>query len=463
MTHVRWTCSSHAAPIAAIAVGLAACSSVRRGATVAPAASCVIGAAQRNSGDTVSLATMAPVDWAHVPEPANAAERLVFAQAYETLIDVDCDGRARPGLASSWTLDLTRTRITLSLRNGALFWSGKPVTAGDVVAAWRATAARSVASARLARELARGTTVVDDHTLIVSLPDTAWLVLADRTLAIYEPPSAPGWPEGSGPYRIAQQAADSLPGGLVLTPVASSSDPYLVSRRVTSADPRDAIDAGSDVLVTDDPVAVSYAAARASLVAVPLPWSRTYVLAVPRAPKLAPVLLQTDSQSLALRASLAHDAVHAEARAAQSPYWWDDARACRAIPDSLPAPVPADHNSNRVVYLRDDRIARGLAERLVALDPHTVAAALAADDFARALRDGGELAYVLDLPRVSLSSCNDVGELRSAAPWLLSGGAEARLLPLTDTRETAIVNRHRVSATVDWLGALHFSDAGSRP
>jgi hypothetical protein len=74
------------------------------------------------------------------------------------------------------------------------------------------------------------------------------------------------------------------------------------------------------------------------------------------------------------------------------------------------------------------------------------------------------MAYVLDLPRVFLSSCNDVGELLSQAPWLASGaGAETRLVPLIDTRETAIVRRDRVSATVDWRGTLHFSDAGTRP
>ncbi|HEY2378139.1 MAG TPA: ABC transporter substrate-binding protein [Gemmatimonadaceae bacterium] len=453
-----------AASLGAIAIGIAACTSARPGAPAAPAvASCVIGAARANAGDTLVLATMAPVIGKHVPEATNAAERLVFAQAYETLIDIDCDGRARPGLAASWTLDATRSRVTLALRSGAAFWSGKPVTAGEVLAAWQATASGSTASTRLAREMVGSTTIVDDHTLIVSLPDTAWPVLSDGALAIYEPQSGAGWPEGSGPYRIARNAADTLAGGLVLTPFASSSDPYLVTRRMKSGDPRDAIDAGSDVLVTDDPVAVSYGAARANLVAVPLPWTRTYALAVPSAPKISPTLLQPDSQSVALRASLAHDAVHAEARAAQPPYWWDGGGTCIANLDSLPARASADGRSNRVVYRRDDGIARGLAERLVALDPRTVAAGLAQDDFARALRDGGELAYVLDLPRGSLSLCNDVGELRSAAPWLLRGGADVRLVPLIDTRQTAIVNRHRVSAAVDWRGTLHFSDIGSRP
>ena len=455
----------HAASLGAIAIGLAACTSARPGAPVAPLPSCAIGAAQAGAGDTLVVATMAPVDRAHVPEPTNADERLAFAQAYETLIDVDCDGRSRPGLAASWTLDATRTRATLALRDGARFWSGKPVTVGDVLAAWRATAARPTPSAQLLRKIVGGTTIVDDHTLIVSLPDTAWLVLASRALAVYEPQSAGAWPEGSGPYRIVENSAEAASGATVLAPSPPSSDPYLVIRRVPNGDPRDAVDAGADVVVTGDPVAVGYAAALANLAAVPLPWTRTYVLVVPGvAPQIAQVLLRADSESVVLRASLARDAVHSEARAAQPPYWWDGGRACGAVLDTLPATQAADGHSNRVVYRRDDRVARGLAERLVALDPRTVAAGLAPDDFARALHDGGDLAYVLDLPHESLSPCEDFGELRSGAPWLASSvGANARVVPLIDTRETAIVNRHRVSASVDWSGTLHFGRAGNRP
>jgi hypothetical protein len=395
---------------------------------------------------------MAPVDWAHVPISTNPAERLAFAQLYQTLIDVDCDGHARPELAASWALDPTRTRVTISLRRDAMFWSGKPVTADDVLAAWRMTAGQSTSSAGLARAIASGTTVIDEHTLVISLPDTAWTVLASPTLAVYEQQATARWAEGSGPYRIADQSAQ---GGFVLMPVASQSAPYLVSRRVPSGDPRDAIDAGSDVLVTDDAIAVAYAASRANLEIVPLPWTHTYALALPgAASKLVSQLIRSDSESAVLRESLARDAVHAQARAAQSAYWWNAAPTCKAALDSQPVRAAADHRTNRVVYRREDRIARGLAERLVALDARSVALGLPAGEFARALRDGGELAYVLDLPRASLSSCNDVAELWSAAPWLASDAA-AKLVPLIDTRETAILNRNRVSANIDWSGTLH--------
>ena len=438
-----------------------ACAPARPIASPTPVTACVVGAESPGARDTISVAALEPVEAMDAPVPTNGTERFAFAQVYETLIDVDCDGVARPALAASWTLDATRTRVTLVLRDGARFSAGKAVTTADVLSSWSATGARLTPAGRLARQLAAGTTIVDEHRLIVSLPDTAWLVLADPALAVYEPRIGSEWPAGTGPYHVDENAS-SPTGSLVLTPASSSADPYLIIRPVPTSDPRDAIDGGADVLVTGDPAAVSYGATRANLVNVALPWTRAYALALPTpAPKIAQ-LLASDSQSVALRASLARDAVRAEARPARPSSWWDAAPHCRSGPASSEA--ARAQRSNRVVYRRDDAIARGLAQRLVALDARTVAVPLSPNDFARALRDGGDLAYVLDLPYASFSPCDDLRDLWSAAPWLMLGAdAEARLVPLVDTRETAIVNRQRVSATVDGRGTLRFGRARSQP
>src|SRR5262245_15664474 len=73
-------------------------------------------------------------------DPATPSSGVGFAraQSYETLINVDCEGRVYSGLAQSWTTDATKTRVTVVLRDGAHFWNGDPVLARDVVAAWRA-------------------------------------------------------------------------------------------------------------------------------------------------------------------------------------------------------------------------------------------------------------------------------------------------------------------------------------
>ena len=204
------------------------CSAPPRTAAVpSPRSPCAVLATGAALPESLTIAAPTPVDPARVPVPATAAERLVFAQLYETLINVDCDGHVYAGLARSWTLDETRTRVTLVLRDDARFWNGKPVVASDVVTAWRSTGGQSTEPSRLARRVADAATIVDDHTLTVSLPDTGWRVLADPALAVYQPQSGPAWAEGTSRYRVVEQAAGSARRGLLLAPVPSTAGPYL--------------------------------------------------------------------------------------------------------------------------------------------------------------------------------------------------------------------------------------------
>lgn len=449
MPHARGACFIYVAALA----GLTACSHAPVATRVAPAAACAITGAPLAAGDTLTLAIFAPVDPAHAPVASNPDERLLFAQLYEGLIAVDCDGRPRPALARSWTVDAAAGRLTFTLRDDARFSDGAPLTAGDVVAAWRATAARAGQSAALARRIADGAIVVDDHTLGLSLPETDLPILADPPLAVYRAEARSPWPAGSGRYQVVRQEAR---GRLVLAPVDPDSDPVLVTRPATDA--RDAIDAGADVVVTDDPVAVRYAEARGGVETVPLPWTRTYALAIPPRSEraLSPVL--SDADSMAFRASLARDAVRAEARAAQPSFWWRDAR-CTVPAPGFPTPVAAA--ANRVVYRRDDPVARGIAERLVALAHGLTAAGLGPDDFAQALRAGADAEYVVSLPRAPASACAELAALWSATPWFASDGEAAQIVPLVDARRRAIVRQGRVTATILADGTLLFG--GGRP
>jgi len=222
------------------------------------------------------------------------------------------------------------------------------------------------------------------------------------------------------------------------------------------------------VLVADDPLVVSYAQTRAELTALPLPWSRTYLFAIPR-------FLRIDEQSMrsltgdtasALRAALARDAVRADARAAEAPYWWNGTEACQPAPAGGLPRNTTEQRPLRIAYDSRDRVARGLAERLAALEPRAVAVPLPPDEFARALRDGIEPAYVIAVPRSPLGACQAMLELAARAPWMHPAGGDAplpaapRLIPLVETRARAIVNRARVSALVDWDGTLRFGGAG---
>jgi hypothetical protein len=354
--------------------------------------------------------------------------------------------------------------VTLLLRDDARFWSGEPVAARDIVAAWQSTGRRSTSWGQLARRLAEAATVVDDRTLIVSLPDTERLALAEPALAVYRASASPPWPEGTGPYRPAESAPGAAASALTLVPIAAGA-PRVVIRSVRD-DARDAIDAGMDLLLIADPVAVRYAATRSDLTTIPLPWSRTFALAAPRrTPSVLTEVLSSAGDSAALRASLARDAVRAEARGAEPTGWWSAvSQDCESSHLNGAAPPDVGPGSRRIVYRADDPVARSLAERLVAIGRRATAAALAPADFDRALRIGGELAYVVSLPRSPLTPCHELAALLSSAPWLANGGRlDDLVFPLVDTRERAVVKRDHASAIIEWDGALRIRAGSLRP
>ena len=194
--------------------------------------------------------------------------------------------------------------------------------------------------------------------------------------------------------------------------------------RVAAADERDQIDAGVDVVVTRDPATIAYARGRADFESVPLDWDRTYALVAPG----RPVTWLADT-SAGFRGSLARDAVAAAARGAEGPFWWEqDPVACP--PDA--EPPPPSQSGPVITYHERDRTARELAERLVAL------AATGGSRLRTAPRPStagihsppGDAATVMPVPREGSNA--DACTLRLR---------DATVVPLIDTRVTAIVRR----------------------
>jgi hypothetical protein len=254
---------------------------------------------------------------------------------------------------------------------------------------------------------------LDDRRLVVTLArrsDSVPAVFADPSLALL---------------------TDSLP----------RDGTTFVARR-PAGDARDARDAGADVLRTGDPALLEYARARSDFAVHQLPWTRTYLLVVPPGDSL-PVHLPADSA--AFRAGLARDAVHVEARGAERPYWWEEMLPCPADADTVP-PIRDRPATASVVYDREDPVARALAERVVALsdDPRTSASALPARSLPRALHARLGRAYIVAVPRTATVPC------REAAAW--PGGST--LVPLIDTRMSAIVRRGIPWLTVEYDGRL---------
>ena len=187
-------------------------------------------------------------------------------------------------------------------------------------------------------------------------------------------------------------------------------------RRLESEEARDAIDAGRTLLATDDGDLVAYAAARTDLEVAPLAWDRTYLS------------LRPESES-SLGDRVGPDAVRADAREAGP-------LPCDSLPGGESGAVRSPR-SGRVLYAADDRTARELAERVVALaqSRDAVASGVDSEELEASLRRGDALAYIISVPLVA--ECDALGLLAQRAPWITPG----RIHPLIDTRAHAIVSR----------------------
>jgi hypothetical protein len=323
----------------------------------------------------------------------------------------------RPGLAAAWTRDGTGLAWTFTLRQGARFSDGSPVTAAAVLSAWKDR------RAPLKQVGIDSVVVLDDQRLTVTLHelrDSVPRLFADPALAV-------------------TRANDSTLATTARTAGPGSANVSALDFQAATGDPRDAIDRGADLVVTRNPALVEYATSRRELANFPLPWSRTYVLLQHSGTEVMDPRIYQDS----VRRSLARDAVPAEARAAEAPFWWNSPALC-TTDVSIPVKLPT---SQRIVYPSGDEVARGLAERIVALARVGVelrTAALKEADFAASLRSGGERGYIVALPRQALAPCRESAALPPGA----------LIQPLIDTRAHAIVRRGAPPLTVEWDGTI---------
>jgi hypothetical protein len=348
---------------------------------------------------------MDPVSIEHATSPTNDSERLLYRNLFENLIRLDCRGTAHPGVAESWTPE--NSGWVFRIRNGAA-----PLPLAD-------TAAASAFGIDSAFEL-------DDRRVRIVMHggrrDSVPRFLADPALALIRSP-----------------ASDRTVDERGLTIPARGDLPAIDFWSALGRDGRDLLDHGADLLVTRDPALLDYAARQSEFVVFPLSWDRTYVLWQP--PGTQPI--GAHLQDEAVRASLATEAVRASAQPAQPPFWWSDSTGCRLDPSApktrLAPPV--------IVYSTDDEVARGLAERLVALargGPQLRTAGLPARDFPAAVQTRSEWGYILALPRHSLNPCRSWADLPA-------GGT---IQPLIDTRAHAVVRKGSPPLTVDWDGTV---------
>jgi hypothetical protein len=397
------------------------------------------------SGEPVATVGLGePVNAVNAPHPSNESERLLFRQVYETLVAIDCNGRAVPGLATSWRLDADGRAWIVTLREGARFSDGVSVSSADVRAAWMRDGAANELYSRVSR-LVESVVLLDDRTLAITLRRRhadAPLVLAHTDLAVARPVAGSRWPLGTRASRIVNSDDPPAAARSVITLERDGLSP--VRFLVAPGDPRDLLDDGVDLLLTRDPAALDYAATLPRFQSVPMPWQQTHVL-LTRRDTATPL-------SDEARQALADDAVRGEARGAAGPFWWQMLPDCQVAPSS-----PRGHASltPRIVYDAGDSAARDLAERLVGLGRYKRAIGLTGDALARARRIGNDAGYVVALDSRPVDPCRELQVLIDTLRWL----DPDTIVPLVDTRLRAIVRRGRSGVTAEWDGGLLLAGA----
>jgi hypothetical protein len=259
----------------------------------------------------------------------------------------------------------------------------------------------------------------------------------------------------------------------VLRLLARSASPVTadtIDIHAFGGDPRTALDAGVDALVTADAAALAYARALPGYRLTPLTWSRVHVLATAA---YAADVTRPAAEDLA---GLAHDVVSGDARSALPPFWWEGC--------DRPTQAPArSRTSGRVVYERGDETARRIAERVTALawpradapswlrdvlgryESPPVSRALSRTELIDAARTREDLAIVTHLPRMMYDGCASVsaeaqalqridGDARSQLS--LSSFSGWRLTPLVDTREHLVHRPGIGRVRVDAVGTIRF-------
>ncbi len=380
----------------AIGVAIAGCGSAPHPpmpAPTPPAAAC------RLASDSVGPARSVSA----VFEDSGDARRARRAASVEPPVRLDCEGRPSPGLAVAWSRDTSGRFWTLELEPAAAGAAAR-WTAGTVAATWRADSEAAVA---LRWEGVQSLVPLDDRRLTVGFASPHLelpALFADPTLGVAQDDARPA-----------------------VEPIAAATDL------------RDAVDRGPDLIAASDPELLDYARQRPGLTTRALPWSRSYLLVLPGH---APPDMGIPSDTSAFRAGLARDAVQVEARASEAPAWWDARAAC----PSRGAAGPTRPAASVIVYPAADRVARGLAERLVALAsrPEVTARGYSADSLALALRAGAARAFVIPVPTRALVPC------RETAAWPDS----ATVVPLIETRAQAVLRRGAPALVAEWDGTL---------
>lgn len=398
---------------------------------------CDILAGETRPGGDFIFALTEEVRPDRAPVPHNISERIVFAQLYETLVQVDCEGRAHPGLAELWTCTDDSTTWIFTLREGARFWDGTRVTADEVVQAWgesQESLGDQGPTSPLAWLNARAETLsaLDARRLAVRLPEPHArfpMLMAHPATAVSVRRLGWTWPVGSGPGRLRASDPAPMPDLRCLPNVHHPGAPTwksLTFAVTPGLDPRDLVATDMDLTLVRDMDVVGFFKDAPGFDPIPLPYSRLYLLICP--PQMNP---EGSTRWLQAAAHLdpARDVTAVAARS------WPEivfpAGGDSGCPQ-LSGPVPGAESARLdwnlaaknldtdvLAYPGDDPGAREIARRLGALAGGSTRTASLIDgslEFALQWQMAG--AFVLPVAQQFPTGCLQMAALLGQAAWL---------------------------------------------
>jgi hypothetical protein len=458
---------------------------------------CLLGTEDPVRFERLRVVLVDAVEPAHVPAGVNDSEDLVFRQLYETLVQVDCDGRIWPGLARSWgSREFGRVWV-FTLRDSAYFSDGTPVTASQVRDAWLAAREKPMVPGRpgpwswMRADAVRISGPRQITVRLTSAPPNEAAFFSHPDLAVWK--STGDWPIGSGAYRV---TSGSVSWNFSLEP--NPDHPFAGRGRSTidvsvhnASDPRDVL-SKADIMLLESKSALSYAKDLGEFQTYPLAWNRTYVLVSPRYSGT-----RTQSPSWTeLRTELSEHIVDADARPATN-LSGASQKGC-ALPRNITSTQAAPRGvialdpdgGHQLAYPDGDPDAKKLAERLVALaaepseegkvllgalDPpsssaNPVAVQLVPPAYAASLEAGDRWSYLVSIQRTYTDPCLDAAAFAGSLRWLAARVNAARTrsgsalvvagIPLLTARNHVALRRGVAGVVQDWDGTLRLAGAG---
>lgn len=429
------------------------------------------------SSEALSLTMIltASIDLNHAPLAENDAERFAFKQIFETLTRVDSEGKLQPALASDWQQSKGGKQWVFTIRQGAVFSDGTPITSKAVVLSWLRAARMDFdhpapSPFQWFNVLEPGVRILDSHRVQISLPeamDDLPLLLAHQALAVVYSSKDGIGPLGSGPSRIDPSLTPPAQGLRLLPNPHHPRMPRWQHVDLViqpEFDTRSLLENRADFAVLRNQTLVNMVSASARHQVIALPWDRMYLLVCPPGPTELRQRWNTGWSSRELvndvsvdQTSTLDQLTFAEPRSRICPlqmlpqkamdwpqFSWKERIVSNdddlvLFPDNDPEaealaeylaqhagrPLrPADDLPGRTPMTTPRRPAGGMAPQAMGISP---------DDFAGALQSGKAGAYILPLNRTWFSSCRQMAGLIGLAGWLqdaaMDPGTTSSVLP----------------------------------